>query len=297
MKKLVIVFFSLAIVLGLSSCANSIDESDTLDANTTWEVINQATETFEPTTEELTVEPETELVVTEPVTTSALGQDLSVFEVNGEMEDGAICLKRNETLYFLKKDFRNRSGFISEYYCRTSGVDNGFFSVGEVPILKLMEGDKIIVYSSSKVPEISFVKVKDTGKWTLGADRVDNYYIDGIYFYNMKGEERTIDFIDFKKTNKEEFVVTDSNGNVCNDYYDVERGKEYIASWFVGTQYHETILNSNNHLYTFDEDSAIGVPWSLTKNGYAEYDWSGIPSGLYVLYLGTFWETIIVEIS
>lgn len=294
MKKLVIVFFSLAIVLGLSSCSNSIDESETLDANTTWEVINWETETLEPATEELTVEPETEPVATEPATTGALGQDLSVFEVKGGVEDEVVYLERNGVLYSLRREIL-MNGLLSGYYYNwISEVEGKFFSVGEVPILRLMRGDKIIVYSSSDVPEVSFVRVEDTGKWALGVvSHKDNPYVHSLYFYNVKDGEKEADF---KKANNGEIIITDSNGKVCENYYDVEGGKDYVASWFVGTQYHETILNSNNHLYICDKDNAVSMSWSLTKNGYAEYDWSSISSGLYVFCLDSFWKTIVVEI-
>ena len=91
--------------------------------------------------------------------------------------------------------------------------------------------------------------------------------------------------------NGNNLVISDSDGNPVDDPFNLEYGEIYTVSWFEGTQYHETNLAATSKCYV-DTDGkpnffdAYEIPGELTKEGYAEYDLSEIPAGLYHINRG-----------
>ena len=163
----------------------------------------------------------------------------------------------------------------------TNDGKNGFFSVGDIPVPVLEENDLVVWYSDDRIPTLGLAQVDFYGYGvSIDVSEYDNHYSLNIYDPETKGKSYEQD-----ATNIE---VKDSAGNVVDNYYNLNQNETYTVTWYKGTQYNEHSLKASSKFYT-DHTSRkylaadYKIEGTLTEDGYAKYDLSEIPAGLYVL--------------
>lgn len=160
-------------------------------------------------------------------------------------------------------------------------VNNGLFTYGNVPILTFEPGDKIVSYSQKAIPDLQLRKVVFYG------------YAVRLYIIN-KGENSRYDILDDEQDNSiypsDNIEIKDSSGNTLDELFDVynlNEGEKYTISWYKGTQYNEATLLADSKYYILEgdrlSDPDYSISGTLTKNGYAEYDVSGVAPGTYLI--------------
>ena len=231
--------------------------------------------------------------------------DIEDYENSGGFDDELELLawepneENSENNFFLLRDGRNYSlGAIdyemAETYlpyslnvyngecCSTysgivKSIPGGFFSLGEVPVPVIGEGDKIVSYSSENVPVLRLLKA--------------NYYGCAVRLETNPGYDNLLDrraeayWLDPGTTE-----VRDSGGDLVEDIYNLNEGDEYMVSWYEGTQYNELSLPADSKFYVLEGGSTgradYEIDGALTKDGYAEYDLSGVSPGIYAVVNG-----------
>ena len=232
-------------------------------------------------------------------------------------DDGVVYLIRNGNTYSLSDRLYEVDGidyYSSERFAGTNALliytspfdYNGtvmFYSVGDVPVPVLQEEDKVVIHSSDNVPTLMLKKV--------------NFYGDCIcfhhgresdFFKNNPGE--TVGYYDsdtgehnseLKVANVE---VKDSDGEIVDDYYNLNRGDYYTASWYKGTEYEEHSLRADGRAYTFEpgvernmiNDPDYEIEAELPEDG-AVYDLSDIPPGIYRTHSSSGYGGGLIEIQ
>lgn len=156
----------------------------------------------------------------------------------------------------------------------------GFFSYGNVPVPVYEDGDKIVSYSSKGVPDLELRKVNFYG-----------YAVRIVSFAN--GYKIVDDATGAVSMPLENTEVKTSSGEVVDDFYNLNEGEVYTISWYEGTQYKETTLPADSKYYVPEkgrlEDPDYVIEGALTKDGYAEYDISGVAPGIYRVINGSDW--------
>lgn len=160
------------------------------------------------------------------------------------------------------------------------GEDTGMFSVGDVPMPVLEDGDYIFSRSADSVPTMGLHEVTFYGSaipvW-------EAEYDDNVFLYDVEAGEY---HSGMDVTN---FEVTDADGNPVDNYYALEENESYTVSWFIGTQYEEYVLKADCSFYADHSPEPVGkriepdytIEGDLTKEGYATYDLSDVPAGVY----------------
>lgn len=217
--------------------------------------------------------------------------DLLIWEPNEENNE-IFFLSRGETYYSLgaidplkAEEYLpiSLSGQNTYGGCTTySGVfvgaperlRDGFISLGEVPVPVYEEGDRIIVYSDEAIPDMQLRKVNFYGyaiRMTLSGDN-----------YSVYDDATRDEHFGLTTSNTE---VRDSSGNVVEDIYDLEEGETYNVTWNEGTKMHEISLLADSRCYVPEksrlDDPEYDIKGSLTNDGFAEYDLSGVAPGTY----------------
>ena len=156
----------------------------------------------------------------------------------------------------------------------SDSINNGFFSLGNVPVPVYEEGDKIIVYSSKTIPRLQLRKV--------------NYYGDAIRLlisanaYSVYDDAAADKAYGLKVNNTE---IRDSSGSEVEDIYSLNAGEIYTVSWTEGTKYNEITLPADSKFYVPEsgrmEKPEYEIEGILTKDGYAEYNLSDVAPGTY----------------
>lgn len=157
----------------------------------------------------------------------------------------------------------------------------GFFTVGDVPIPALENDDLVVAYSDSTVPVLGLAQVDFYG---YGVGLESSEY-DGKRSLNIYNPETNEKIHEEEVTNIE---VKDASGNTVDNYYNLQQGESYTVLWYKGTQKKEQPLKADCKVYadhTARKHIAADyeIKGELTDNGYATYDLSGIPVGLYAI--------------
>lgn len=163
----------------------------------------------------------------------------------------------------------------------TTDGKKGFFTVGDVPVPILEKDDFVVWYSDATVPTLGLAQVDFYG-YGVG---VESSEYDGKFTLNIYNPETN------EKTHEEDVTnieVKDSSGNTIDNYYNLQQGEPYTVSWYKGTQKKEQQVKATCKVYT---DHTVRkhiaadykIEGALTDNGYATYDLSGTPAGLYAL--------------
>lgn len=213
-----------------------------------------------------------------------------------EDDDYGFFLLRNGTNYTLGTVIHNEyapSGDCMIYdnivEINDSGL-RGFCSVGYVPVPVLQDGDSVVCYSDEGVPTLGLAAV-DLYGYTTG---VIYYPKDGVMYYCAN--TATGEWVNNK--NVSDLTITDSEGNIAEDIHNLNENQSYTVSWYEGTQYQEASLVADSKMYIFhnsEYEKDYEIEGSLTKNGYAEYDLSGVAAGTYKISVGPggAWEGLI----
>lgn len=203
-------------------------------------------------------------------------------------EQGGYYLKRNDKFYMLDNiAIPLPSNYNGAFGLKDKGLNEkeylqlflesgrgGIISCGDVPILKLNKDDLIIYYSKGDVARLDI----------RGLD-----YVGYTIFMVYTGYNYTYTLYDLSSGNKISYSsfdapeLYDSDNMVVEDENKLNYNQKYKITWYEGTEYHEKILPANSRFFKENSYSEI-IEGKLTKNGYAEYDISNIPSGIYYLY-------------
>lgn len=201
---------------------------------------------------------------TEPTTTEP-EDELEILRVPDDVirKDGTYLFRDNNKLYtFGGKSYYNLKG--KERDC--------FIAVREVPVPVLGADDVVIGVSSSGSAEIRLTKVDLIG-YTVpviindSADRRATTLDDGTTFVVA--------------SDLSEINIVDKDGEVVEDVRNLKYGEEYTVFWYSGTQYTEVKMVANCCYRETGE--IVKIAGKVTKDGYATYDLSGVPVGLYTI--------------
>lgn len=200
---------------------------------------------------------------------------------------GGLFLQRGEDLYVINNNFARTPGI--EYLPGATNIvissgekgvqfydvdraEKMFSSYGEVPIPVVGEGDKLIVFSRFDVPEIDFYPAYRIG-YSFFKDRVGRE----MYLKELStGEYIALDMETYKS-----IKITNSAGEEVENNDDLVKDEKYTVSWFEGTEYNQFTMTANSCVYRYEEENAHRLEGQLTMNGYAEYDVTSLPSGIY----------------
>ena len=163
--------------------------------------------------------------------------------------------------------------------------DNCFYvSYGDVPVPTLEENDLIVGYAATGgVPNMFLQKI--------------NFYGYGLCIYEIQNAvviwtSNSSETIQIFRGNIDNIHVLDKDGNEVDDYRNLTRGDPYSIVWYEGTQYNEIQTCADCCWYDFGDNKPgeheYVIEGELTTDGYATYDLSSIPPGIYFIdnYLG-----------
>lgn len=217
---------------------------------------------------------------TTPGSSVQLIRDENYYSLDGVVE----CLEDvdySSVGYVLNLEPTHKKHLYSPQCYGTIDGKNGFFSVGDVPIPVLNDDDVVAWYADDRIPTLGLAEVEFYGyAVSLWYGEYSGSYNFTIYD-SESGEMVSKDGI----TN---FEVLDSNGDVVGNYYDLDQNESYTISWFEGTQHCEYVLSATSKFYVDCTDrkyisADYEISGELTNDGYARYDLSNIPAGIYVV--------------
>ena len=157
----------------------------------------------------------------------------------------------------------------------------GFFSYGNVPVPTYEQGDKIVSYSTKGVPNLQLGKVEFYGYAMRLKATSDKYIVfDGAIEATSVPIDGTTE-------------IKSSTGEIVEDAYNLNEGEVYTISYYEGTQCREITLPADSKCYAQVrgrlEDPEYNIAGTLTQDGYAEYDVSGVAPGIYRVINGDDW--------
>lgn len=321
MKRVISLILCLCLVSALSACGNNVTD-DKKPADTTLiapngaELETENTESSPSTSSEIMKQEESSDnpdTATEEPSESVGGNASEEPEVNRQDEDplamlevkeafaknaGGVYLRRNGKLYTLYKyvseetsekynvGWRKSVGWTNcelYLYCEDSAETQLTFGDFDPPAL--MEGDEIISFGNTgfRMRKYNFVG------YSLPICNFPNKFA-WIFesFFGMPTE--------LSQYTAKTLEVCDKNGTVQEDYHNLEYGETYTVSWYQGTDYHELKMDATCRCYQPNKQADYqSFDGTITKNGYATYDLSGVEPGLYRIAVGSSVGFIIIE--
>lgn len=284
MKKVLSIILLLSLIV-LTSCSQpkTVDQSDNSLSNngmtSSQYSKNNTKETSGSQNSKSTVNKQTEVKSTE---SDSNNQYLNKMIKKGDPDGGGFYLKRNNTLYTL----RQSNDSVTE--SPSASAKNPFYLSEKDKVIvcntsnyipSFEPNDKIVYYSNTTVPKFSLSKADFTG-YTICANKNETggsgfYYF--VVFQNgtYSEEVRTWDY---------DVHVVDKNEQEVESRFGLTQGEEYTVYWYEGTKYHEYKMKADYPFYQIHDkksDDYYEIEGTLTKNGYAEYDISDIPAGIY----------------
>ena len=151
------------------------------------------------------------------------------------------------------------------------------------------DGDKLVAFSGKGVPEFYLDRVRELNytipvTWNDGGGFFDikDYVAKGKPLYGVKSKYPSDVLL-----NGEKFQDKLKNIN----FVPLTQGEEVKFTWYEGTQYHEDTIKADYKYYTFYDrrsydnydENHMKITGTLGTDGYAEYDLSNVPNGLYWL--------------
>lgn len=297
MKKIICVFLAMVMVLLLAACGGN--NTPAVQGNGVAPTGNGSTiETMQPSVTEPSV---TESNPTEtPEKKFNPMEGLLAARSVVAQSDGAYLI-RDGKMYSLNSWVDNNVaqlyyGFFSLQggsVLYTTQAKTFMISYGDVPVPVLQDLDKIVMYSDKgDVPTLTLRQVEFIG-YTISVYEDDvTYYVFDLALHSPAAMEQ------IKKRNINNFTVTDEEGSLLDDWrFGLEYGAEYTVSWFQGTQYNERKIVADSKCYRSVNEERIKLEGNLTREGYVEFDLSGIPAGLYALPLNWLGGSGLIEIT
>lgn len=206
-------------------------------------------------------------------------------------ERSGFFLIRGENLYTLNSSYkRNPNINYPSGILRMSGIDPVFYirnieqfgdrSLGDIPIPLLENGDKIIAISRLDIPVLRLYPV-ELGGYSCLLNTTDKAVVLWNVWDKSDMTAIPLDVFDYAE-------VTDSEGNTYGVFEEgrginwLEKNQTYTLSWFEGTKRFEKKIVADSRVFYWDYlGDYYEIEGSLTNNGYAEYDVSGVPAGIY----------------
>ena len=187
---------------------------------------------------------------------------------------------------------------VEPYYPdRYSRIDDIYMSYGDIPVPTIEADDLIVAFSDVKVPKLEMQRVKFRGI-SIGMDgdhNVNGHEMnDGWIWSSSNPKEKTLMSYDAQ----EQLQIKDSSGQLATDYYDLVLGEKYTASWGQGTKIVEVESVADCRYYVPENpsqtiyDTDITIEGTVTSDGYAVYDVSGLAPGIYHLFNGGLFEIV-----
>ena len=270
---------------GLSACSEPQQESASAEP----EAQDEPMEYYEDVVEEEVVE--------EIPETPAETDPLAVLEISESWvrDQYLVCLYRDGRLYGLGNHIseENSKAFDMGWRFYGGGIEGtpypifesqteGYYtSMGDVPVPALNGSDEIRGYNVTSIFLHPAEKVGDTLRLIEGHNSFPS--ADFVLLFDSLDADFPIKvYVD-----EQQFEVRDSQGTLV-DYHNLDYMGNYTVSWFEGTQYNEMQMVADSHCYYTDTPGfhyqyMYEVDGELTKDGYATFDLSGIPAGLYVI--------------
>lgn len=278
--KIVFCIIAVQSIIYLSACSDSRE-------NTKSNIQPDSTSQVERSTESEQTFPATEDFVTESTEEITDASDIDIFLVDESfVKNNQGFYKKDGEKYYTLYGFcpletitSECIGFKDDYWTWLYGDvpnENEIVTYGEVPILSFEKDDRIVAYSSNKVPELRLLPA-DLHGYTPCIQKGPLGGLTSYSFVDLRNNSR----IQKRSDDIQKLQVQDMNSNVLDDYRNLEKGSKCIVSWYEGTEYSEISMEANSLCYDFTYDNKIIVEGTLTKNGYAEYDLSDVPSGKY----------------
>lgn len=156
-----------------------------------------------------------------------------------------------------------------KYYSGGKGV---YLTFGDVPLLTLAEGDVVISYNNTLLR----LRRAELVGYTICV------WPDG----NNMALVSDYDSLNATAVDAKSFIVLDQNGKSMTDYRNLNYGETYVVSWFTGTQYNEIEMSANCKSFRVEQPTTswdYEFEGQITRDGYATYDLSELPSGVYYI--------------
>ena len=160
--------------------------------------------------------------------------------------------------------------------------DGSAVSMGDVPILTVNDSDTLIRYDQTFCTLIPY----DGTPITSIRYSVIKPYSDVLLAVFPEGKDMETYHVD----HMQQAQIEDTTGRVCvadilnNPPSNLERGKEYILSFFIGMDYYEFPSVADSWYYPSPRSGdMIELQGTLVKGGYVTFDLSNVPAGLYRL--------------
>ncbi|MBR3332534.1 hypothetical protein IKG28_02840 [Candidatus Saccharibacteria bacterium] len=150
----------------------------------------------------------------------------------------------------------------------------GRLTIGDIPVISLESGDKIVSFGNTS---IELFKVES---FTYSINVWDS---DGVMYLMTDADYDVSKIPMITSVDMDKFTVSDESGNVVEDVRNLEYGRKYIASGFNGTDYIEKEMIADSGCFVVDREDPIKLDGELDKNGYALYNLSDVPAGLYAV--------------
>ena len=258
------------------------------DAGSSAVVPNTGSNTSVPNTPAVTPEPEPE---PEPEPKPVAEVDpyaVLVTPVELCKENGGIYVMRNGKNYMTGGKIkyeqiagtgigqRDTTGQYASLYYRWSNLD--VVSMGDVPILTLQDGDKLVRYGSTILDVVRVEEPTASIRVNL-QERLDMWYL-------YTDPTAPMGVGDFQKSTVQQLQLEDSHGNIISlaDGYNgnLNFGEKYKLEYFGGTQYYEREMVADSWYFAHVLNRpVINLDGDLSKEGYKEFDWSVLEPGLY----------------
>ena len=219
-------------------------------------------------------------------------QDLSILEVdradagNGMRPDLRFCLEREGKPYSIGRNASRMN--IYHYYNDPEWkldypnhlISNSSLSDIPVPLYRTGE-DKVIAWPIREDPDaLELHKVSFTG---YSISMFLTTAKGGTHpYWKILGSGGTDDSYELDR-NYFKVTVNDSEGNEVTELHDLEKDSVYTVFWYEDVRYYETRLKASCTHYDVDESAdTVVIDGVMTDEGYAVYDLSQVPAGLYM---------------
>lgn len=208
---------------------------------------------------------------------------LDTFE-EAKAAGGFFCIQNDR---YLQLNSQYESGVLqhSPYYGVVVSAKPVFFQIKEMSAYPVIsKTDKIIYISPSDVATLLLDPITESG-YTAGLLLADNQMYDVDEILRKKGRLDTHAMDNY--VGDPNSTPTINNGKyTTDDFHDgilpLTQGEEITLNWYEGTEYKEVKKNATYHYHIISKER-IEIAGTLTKEGYAEYDLSNVPDGLYIL--------------
>ena len=155
----------------------------------------------------------------------------------------------------------------------------------EIDIPQLSDNDKIIAYSQQGIPTMQFYGIIYNA-YTIGIAQTT--VLSSKAFMDIEGDWAEYARVSSTGVPAESLYPFELslNSNSFKDqmrygFVPLPKGEAVTLSWYKGTEYQERVKTADYQYYGYDGKNLQKIQGVLTKDGYAEYDLSAVPNGLY----------------